>query len=89
MADPTQYSFDLNELATALLKHQGIHDGLWAVSFEITMGVGSFGPTQAEAKPGAFMQINKVQISRQSPETPEGSMTSMTVDAAKVNPAQT
>jgi hypothetical protein len=88
MADPTQYTFDLKEVATALLKQQDIHEGLWTVSFEITMGVGSFGPTPTEAKPGAFIQINKIQLARQSPGSTEASMPT-TVDAAVVNPAKT
>lgn len=83
MAEPTQYGFDLNEVATALIKQQGIHEGLWSVGFEIVMGAGHFGPTPAEARPGAFMQISKVQLLRHEAGSPEAGKA---VDAAIVNP---
>jgi hypothetical protein len=84
MATPTQYSIDLNEAAVALIKEQGIHEGLWTLAFEFTLGAGQFGPTPAEAKPGAFMQINKLQLIRQSEGAPEAANA---IDAAVVNPA--
>jgi hypothetical protein len=84
MAEPTQFSFDLKEVAAALIKEQNIHEGLWTIAFEISMGAGLFGPNPAEAKPGAFMHITKVQLLRQNAATPE---TSNTVDATVVNPA--
>jgi hypothetical protein len=86
MAEPTQYTFDLKEVTVALLKEQGIHEGLWTLSFEIVLGAGQFGPTQAEAKPGAIMQINKLQLLRQAGGTPE---IANVVDAAIVNPPRT
>lgn len=86
MAETTQYAFDLKEATVALIKEQGIHEGLWTLSFEIVMGVGQFGPTPAEAKPSAFMQISKLQLLRQTAETPENPNT---VDATIVNPTTT
>jgi hypothetical protein len=80
MAETTQYTFDLKEATVALIKEQGIHEGLWILGFEIALGAGQFGPTPAEAKPGAFMQINKLQLLRQTAEAAN------TVDAAAVNP---
>jgi hypothetical protein len=84
MAQPTQYTFDLKEATAALIKQQGLHEGLWMLSFEMVLGTGQFGPTPAEAKPGAFMQINKLQLLRQSPGTPD---VEKAVDAAIVNPS--
>jgi hypothetical protein len=84
MAEPTQYNFELKESLVALIKEQGIHEGLWSLGIELTMGAGSFGPTPAEARPGAFMQINKLQLIRQTAGTPEAATA---VDAAIVNPA--
>jgi hypothetical protein len=86
MAEPTQYTFDLKEATAALIKQQGLHEGLWMISFEIVLGAGQFGPNPAEAKPSAFMQINKVQLLRQSAGTPEAERA---VDAAVVNPPGT
>ena len=83
MAETTQYTFELKEAAIALIKEQGIHEGLWILSFEIVLGAGQFGPTPAEAKPGAIMQINKLQLLRQAAGAPENPNA---VDAAIVNP---
>jgi hypothetical protein len=84
MADPTQYKFTLKEVATALVKEQGIHEGLWRVEFEFVLGAGMFGPTSAESKPGGFIQINNMQLSRQAADSKDSVST---VDAAVVNPA--
>ena len=86
MAETTQYTFELKEAAIALIKEQGIHEGLWILSFEIVLGAGQFGPTPAEAKPGAIMQINKLQLLRQTAGAPENPIA---VDAAIVNPPRT
>ena len=83
MATPTQYTFDLKQATVALIKEQGLHEGLWTLGFEIVVGAGSFGPTPAEAKPSAFMQINKLQLIRQSEGSTEAANA---VDAAIVNP---
>jgi hypothetical protein len=83
MAEPTQYAFDLSEVAEALIKANDIHEGLWTLSFDITVAVGTFGPSTADAKPGAMMQIAKVQLVRQSSALPDAPNL---VDAAKVNP---
>ena len=85
MAEPTQYSFEINEVVVALIKHQGLHEGLWTLNFEFTIGAGRFGPTAEDSKPGAFMQIQKFQLTRLSEGTPEASLG---VDAATVNPSR-
>jgi hypothetical protein len=86
MAEATQYTFDLKEVASILIKAQGIHDGLWAVGFEIGVTIGSIGPNPADAKPGAMMQIIRVLLVRQD-ETKPGAVN--VVDAAEVNPTTT
>ena|SRR6266446_8626711 len=97
MASPSQYSFELKEVAIALVKEAGIHDGVWAIGFEFALGAGIFGaaPTadgsqvmpggpSPEPKPGAFMQIGKVQLTRHEAGMPAPPFS---VDAAVVNPA--
>ena len=85
MAEPTQYSFDLSEMTAALIKQQDIHEGLWQIGFEVIFGAGLVGPTPAETKPGAIMQINKGLLIRQTAGTPEATKA---VDATIVNPAR-
>jgi len=87
MAEPVQFAFDLREATTALLKHQGIHEGLWMVGFEFAFAAGIIGGQAGELKPGAIVQIIKVQLVKQT-EQPEGSpLTPLIVNAAEVNPA--
>jgi hypothetical protein len=45
MAEPTQFSFDLKELTTALIKQQGLHEGTWLAGFDFAFGAGMIGPT--------------------------------------------
>jgi len=85
MADPTQFDFDLQELTIALIKHQGLHDGVWMTGFEFGFGATNIGPSPNEIKPAAFVQVNKVILVRPPAEIPEGA--NLLVDAAKVNPA--
>jgi hypothetical protein len=85
MAEADQFSFDLKEVAAALIKQQDIHEGLWILNFELAFGAGYFGASPEQARPGAVVQINKVLLVRQ----PGGSPESLTaVDAATVNPAR-
>jgi len=82
MAEPTRFAFDLDEVATSLVKAQGLHEGLWSLSFEISVTIGVFGPSPAASKPGAMMQIAKVQLVQQNEKQPGATV----VDAASVNP---
>jgi hypothetical protein len=82
MAEPIQYSFDLREATVALIKQQGLHEGLWVLGFEMNLAAGLFGPTPAESKPGAMMLINTLQLMRHT----SGLEDPKVVDAAIVNP---
>ena len=83
MAEPTQYGFDLKEVATALIREQKIHEGKWAVLFDLNLAGGIFGITAADALPGAFMQIKRVLLAQPDPAMYE----KFIVDASVVNPA--
>lgn len=83
MAGPTQYGFDLQEVAIALIKEQKIYDGKWAVLFDLNLAGGVFGATPANSLPGAFMQIKRVLLAQADPAMPERFI----VDASVVNPA--
>jgi hypothetical protein len=83
MAEASTYAFDLNEVTTALIKHQGIHDGLWILAVEFNFGAAFGGPTKEALRPSAVVQVNKLQLVRQT-EVPEGQPRGL--DAAEVNP---
>jgi hypothetical protein len=85
MAIPTQYSFDLDEVATALIKQGNIHEGKWWAVFEFNLGTGMFGQTPSDVLPGGFVQIKRVLLAQAGdPPPPER----LVVDAAVVNPAR-
>jgi hypothetical protein len=82
-AQPTVYSFDLQEATIALLKHQGIHEGEWVLNFEVTLTAGLLGPNPEQSRPSALMQIQKVQLVRKPADAPS---TPLVVNAAIENP---
>jgi hypothetical protein len=85
MAEPTQFSFDLKEAATALIKQQGLHEGHWMLALEFSLGAGIIGATPENVTPGAIVQVQKLQLIRQNALPPPHPH--LTVDAAQVNPA--
>jgi antitoxin HicB len=84
MAEVDTYGFDLKEVTTALIKQQGLHEGLWMVAFDFNLGAGMAGATKEEVRPMAFVQINKISLVRQS-EIASGH--NLVINAAEVNPA--
>ncbi len=85
MPDPVQFEFSLSDLTAILVKERGLHDGVWMPAFEFTFGAMHAGPSPAEVRPAALVQISKVSIVR----VPDGMPPDfpLAVDAAKVNPA--
>jgi hypothetical protein len=83
MAEATQFSFDLSEVATTLIKQQNLHEGRWLLAFEFQLLAGMMGTSPSDAKPGAMIQISRVQLVRKDNEPPDAPGL---VDAAAVNP---
>lgn len=84
MAAPTQYGFELREVAIALIKQQNIHEGRWWAAFEFALGSGLLGAAPPDVLPGAMVQIRRVLLAQADQATPQ----QFIVDAAEVNPAQ-
>jgi hypothetical protein len=83
MAEPTTYNFDLREVTLALLKQQGLHEGLWDLGFEFGLVAGMLGPTPDQVRPSAMIQMSALQLTRHAEGAPFGPYT---VDAAAANP---
>lgn len=81
MAEPTQFSFSLKELASVLVREQGITEGRWSVGFEFSVTIGTIGPNPSEARPGGLMQILSVNLEK-ADDAPEDAST--VVNAAEV-----
>lgn len=71
----------LKELGAVLIRHYGLHEGLYDVSFEIIMGGGRFADEGGLPMPGAFIGIRQVGLVRVEKPTDN------TLDASVVNPA--
>ena len=82
MAEAQNYIFSFKQIAEALVKEQGIHEGLWAIYGEFGIGAGHIptGLNTQEVMPAAVVPIVKMGIQRSEQPTP------LTVDAAEVNP---
>lgn len=84
MAETTQFSFDLSEVAAALIKQQGLHEGRWLLAVDFQVAAGMMGSDEGEGpKPGMMARITKVHLVRKDDEPPG---TPGLVDAAEVNP---
>jgi hypothetical protein len=81
MTEGKPMAFDLRELATALIRQRGLHEGKWVVGFEFNMAGINIGG-ENEEKPAAVVQINKALLLPFAGHLPKW----MAVDAAEVNP---
>lgn len=81
MPQPSKYEFTYKEVATALVKQAGLHEGLWVVSMKFGIGAGFSGPSPEEALPTAMVPVISLGIQRGDKEGP------LSVDASQVNPA--
>jgi hypothetical protein len=82
MAEASQITFSFKEVAEALVKKQGIHEGIWSLSVNFGLQATNMGPSEGDLKPAAILAILFIGLQRMDKET------NLTVDAAKVNPKQ-
>jgi len=80
MPDVTQYSFSYQEVVTALLKQQRIHQGLWQLTVNLGFSAANVGESNNSLSPAAVVQIVAIGIQQASQQN------NLTVDAAKANP---
>ena len=73
------------QLTELLIKHAGVHEGLWALTLEFGFAAANVPIAEHDGslaiKPTGMVSVNKVAIQRFDSPTP------LTVDAAEVNPA--
>jgi hypothetical protein len=80
MSAQTIKQYDHKEVATLLIKEQGLHEGNFDLAFEFQIAVGAVGPNPESLLPGAMLGIGKITLSPAAKPGPS------TVDAAIVNP---
>jgi len=80
MEQVERFELTYKEVIEALIKQLGLHEGVWALTAQLGFNAISYGPTPSEAKIAAHVHIANFGIHRVGKET------SLSVDAAKVNP---
>jgi len=82
MAESTQIFFTHKEVVTALLKEQGIHEGIWGLAVNFGFGAANMGsaPEASDLNPTALIPVVKLGI-QIAPE-----INNLSVDAAVENP---
>jgi len=84
MAEPTQFSFSMREIAELAVKEAGLSSGKWSIGVNFMIHVGNIGgPPHNEARPSASVMVDTITLTR----VPEGEkipehMESLIVDAA-------
>ncbi len=73
---------ELREITELLVKHHGLHEGLYDLALEFQIIVGAVGPDPSSIVPGAMFGIKRIGITKT--EQPGLS----TIDAAVVNPSR-
>jgi hypothetical protein len=80
MPEPTQLTFSFKEIVVALIKAQGIHEGIWGLFVNFGLNAQNIGPNENELRPAAMIPILTLGLQKFDKET------NLSVDAAKVNP---
>jgi hypothetical protein len=83
MPEANQYMFKYPEIAAALVKLAGLHEGKWQVIMTFGLGALNMGPSDAEMVPGAAVGVTGIGLQRATETSPKA----LVVDAAEINPA--
>lgn len=80
MAEANQIVYTHKELATLLVKDQGLHSGYWGIYAKFAIQAVNIGRTPADLLPAAVIPILEVGLQKFDKET------NLSVNAAEVNP---
>jgi hypothetical protein len=80
MAEPTQYAFRHKEVVEALIKQQGLHEGIWLLTVKFGLAATNAGESEETLNPTALVPVLEIGLKAAEKEA------SLAVDAAKVNP---
>ncbi len=83
MAEATQLMFSHAEVVTALIKQQGLHEGIWGLAINFGLAAANVGqtPDASDANPAAVVPILAIGLQRAE------AVSNLAVDAAVANPA--
>ena len=80
MPETPQIVFSYQEVVEALLKKQGIHDGIWGLFFRFGLGAANIGPTESQVNPAAIVSILEIGLQKFEKES------NISFNAATLNP---
>ena len=80
MAESTQIVFKHKEVVEALLKHHGLHEGIWGLYIRFGLQAVNIGITENDLMPAAVVPLMEIGLQKFEKEN------NIAVDAAKVNP---
>lgn len=72
----------MRDLASVLVKHYGLTEGIYDLVVEFQIGTGAVGPDKDNLVPGAMIGVSRVGLVATSKQGPS------TVDAAQINPTK-
>lgn len=75
-------SLSMRDLASVLVKHYGLTEGIYDLVVEFQIGIGAVGPDKDSLLPGAMIGVSKVGLVLTTKQGPN------TVDAALINPTK-
>ena len=81
MAEATQIVFKHKEVTEALIKKQGIREGIWGLYLKFGIQGLNIGPNDESLVPAALVPVLEIGLQKFEKEN------NIAVDAAKVNPA--
>lgn len=81
MPEAKQIIYTFKELATLMVKDQGIHEGYWGIFARFGIGAVNAGPSETDIKPTAVVPIVELGLQRFD------ELNNLSVNAAEVNPA--
>ena len=61
MAETTQIIFSYKEVAEALLKQQGVHEGVWGIYIKFGIKAANVGETSEDLRPTAIVPILEIE----------------------------
>jgi hypothetical protein len=80
MAEASQILFTYKEIAEALVRQQGLRDGIWGLVAKFGISAANIGENEGDLKPAAILPILALGLQKFDKEN------NLSVDAAKVNP---
>lgn len=81
ITSPPHAILSLKDVTEIVIKHRGLHEGLYNLAFQFQIAVGAVGPSPETVVPGAMFGVSGVGLEKVPNAGPH------TVDAAIVNPA--